>query len=49
MKKTLIGLAIIASALININSLQTQETVPATDGEATGAGGSSSYSVGQIT
>ena len=49
MKKTLIGLAIIASALININSLQTQETVPATDGEATGAGGSSSYSIGQIT
>ena len=49
MKKTLVGLAIIASALININALQAQETVPATGGEATGEGGTSSYSVGQIT
>ena len=49
MKKTLVGLAIIVSALININALQAQETVPATGGEATGEGGTSSYYVGQIT
>ena len=44
--KTLISGAFL---LLCIGALQAQETVPATGGEATGSGGTSSYSVGQIT
>ena len=38
-----------AFLLLGIGALQAQETVPASGGEATGGGGTSSYSVGQIT
>ena len=44
--KTLISVAFL---LLGIAALQAQEAIPATGGEAIGAGGSSSYSVGQIT
>ena len=38
-----------AFLFVSIGALQAQETVPASGGEATGGGGTSSYSVGQIT
>jgi hypothetical protein len=38
----------IAFLLLGLGGLQAQETVPATGGEATGNGGSSSYTVGQV-
>ena len=38
-----------AFLFVSIGALQAQETVPASGGEATGSGGTSSYSVGQIT
>ena len=38
-----------AFLLLGIGALQALETVPASGGEATGGGGTSSYSVGQIT
>ncbi|MFT7298826.1 MAG: hypothetical protein ACI9WO_001644, partial [Sphingobacteriales bacterium] len=38
----------LAFLLLGIGGLHAQETVPATGGEATGNGGSSSYTVGQV-
>ncbi|MFT7299094.1 MAG: hypothetical protein ACI9WO_001916 [Sphingobacteriales bacterium] len=38
----------IAFLFLGLGGLQAQETVPATGGEATGNGGSSSYTVGQV-
>ena len=38
----------IAFLLLGLGGLQAQETVPAAGGDATGSGGSSSYTVGQI-
>ncbi|MFT5216444.1 MAG: hypothetical protein ACI83H_001567, partial [Glaciecola sp.] len=44
MKKiTLVACLLLASQLI-----YSQQTIPATGGDATGSGGSSSYSVGQL-
>ncbi|MFT7299415.1 MAG: hypothetical protein ACI9WO_002239, partial [Sphingobacteriales bacterium] len=40
--------ASLAFLLLGIGGLHAQETVPATGGEATGNGGSSSYTVGQV-
>jgi hypothetical protein len=44
-KTTLMSVAFL---LLGLEGLQAQETVPATGGDATGAGGSSSYTVGQV-
>lgn len=44
-KKTI---ASVAFLLLGIGGLYAQETVPATGGDATGSGGSASYSVGQM-
>lgn len=44
-KKLLLSVAFL---LLGLGLVQAQETVSATGGEATGAGGSSSYTVGQI-
>ena len=38
----------VAFLLLGLGGLHAQETVPATGGDATGSGGSSSYSVGQV-
>lgn len=38
----------VAFLLLGLGGLHAQETVPATGGDATGAGGSSSYTVGQV-
>lgn len=39
---------IILFALVSSINLQAQETVPSTGGDASGAGGSSSYTIGQV-
>ena len=44
-KTTLMSVAFL---LLGLEGLQAQETVPATGGDATGAGGSSSYTIGQV-
>ena len=38
----------VAFLLLGLGGLHAQETVPATGGDATGSGGSSSYTVGQV-
>ena len=44
-KKTITSVAFV---LLGLGGLHAQETVPATGGDATGSGGSSSYTVGQV-
>ena len=44
-KKTITSIAFL---LLGLGGLHAQEALPATGGEATGAGGSSSYTVGQV-
>jgi len=44
-KKVLFSIAFV---LLGLGGLHAQETVPATGGDATGSGGSSSYTVGQV-
>lgn len=44
MKKTVFAVFLLCAVL----SIQAQETIPTTGGDATGSGGSSTYSVGQL-
>ena len=44
MKKTVLAASLLCAAF----SIQAQETIPASGGNATGSGGTSSYSVGQL-
>ena len=41
-------LSIVFLFIVGLTSLQAQETIPASGGNATGAGGSVSYTVGQV-
>lgn len=45
LKKTITSITFL---LLGLKGLQAQETLPSTGGDATGAGGSSSYTVGQV-
>jgi hypothetical protein len=49
MKKQTLKLALILFAVGGFSSLKAQQAVPATGGDAIGAGGSASYTVGQVT
>ncbi|RLD56213.1 MAG: T9SS C-terminal target domain-containing protein, partial [Bacteroidetes bacterium] len=39
---------IVALLFLGLSNLQAQEVIPATGGEASGSGGSASYTVGQV-
>ncbi len=43
-----IWICLLTTIVIGITSLQAQQTIPASGGDATGSGGSVSYSVGQV-
>ena len=49
MKNKRLTLSVALLICLAITSLQAQETIPASGGNASGTGGSASYSVGQIT
>jgi hypothetical protein len=47
-KKIMKKIILIAIVLLGTQSIYSQETIPTSGGDATGSGGSSSYSVGQL-
>ncbi len=48
MKQKCLRLSALLLLIIGLTGLQAQETIPATGGDASGSGGSASYTIGQI-
>lgn len=48
MKKNKLKLSVVALLFLGVSSLQAQEAIPATGGEASGSGGTASYTIGLV-